>query len=98
MQEYKGQGMTTEEIVKNVEEICRKEDVCHLDLFGSYSKGTQTKYSDVDFVVYGVKNISKLREKIDDIPTLKKIDIFDYDSIQNIYLREDMDRYGKRIY
>lgn len=34
----------------------------------------------------------------EEIMTLKKIDLFEYDLCQNQYLKEDMDRYGKKIY
>ena len=38
------------------------------------------------------------QEQVDDIMTLKKIDLFEYDLCQNQYLKEDMDRYGRKIY
>ena len=40
----------------------------------------------------------ELQEQIDEIMTLKKIDLFEYDLCQNRYLKEDMDRYAKKIY
>ena len=40
----------------------------------------------------------KLEEDLEEIETLRKIDIFDYDSIKNKYLLEDIDKYGKQIY
>jgi len=90
--------MTFDEIVKEVVRVCKKNKVEHLSLFGSYARGTQTERSDIDFIVYGVKDIETLREEIDEIMTLKKIDIFDYDEVCNQYLREDMDEYGRKIY
>lgn len=90
--------MTIEDIIRQVTDICKKNHVEHLSLFGSYAKGTETKYSDVDFVVYGAVDIEHLREQIDGIATLKKIDLFEYELCQNQYLKEDMDRYGKKIY
>lgn len=90
--------MTIEEIIKQVTDICKKNHVEHLSLFGSYAKGTGTKYSDVDFIVYGMVDMGHLREQVDAIATLKKIDLFEYDLCQNQYLKEDMDRYGKKIY
>lgn len=91
-------NMTFDEIVKDVVRVCKKNNVEHLSLFGSYARGTQTERSDIDFIVYGVKDIETLREEIDEIMTLKKIDIFDYDEVCNQYLREDMDEYGRKIY
>ena len=90
--------MTVEDIIKQVTEICKRNHVEHLSLFGSYAKETETKYSDLDFIIYGKVDMEQLQEQVDDIMTLKKIDLFEYDLCQNKYLKEDMDRYGKKIY
>lgn len=90
--------MTVEEIIEQVTVICKKNHVEHLALFGSYAKGTATKYSDLDFIIYGPVDMEKLREQIDEIMTLKKIDLFEYDLCRNQYLKEDMDRYARKIY
>lgn len=73
--------MTVEEIIEQVTEICKKNHVEHLSLFGSYVKGTATKYSDLDFIIYGKVDMERLQEQVDDIMTLKKIDLFEYDLI-----------------
>lgn len=90
--------MTVEEIIEQVTMICKENHVEHLALFGSYAKGTATKYSDLDFIIYGQADMEKLREQIDEIMTLKKIDLFEYDLCRNQYLKEDMDRYARKIY
>ncbi len=90
--------MTVEEIIEQVTMICKENHVEHLALFGSYAKGTATKYSDLDFIIYGQVDMEKLREQIDEIMTLKKIDLFEYDLCRNQYLKEDMDRYARKIY
>lgn len=90
--------MTVNEIISEVTAICKSNNVEHLALFGSYAKGTATRYSDLDFIVYGQVDMAKLQEQIDEIMTLKKIDLFEYDLCQNRYLKEDMDRYAKKIY
>lgn len=90
--------MTVEDIIKQVTAICKKNNVEHLSLFGSYAKGTATRCSDLDFIVYGSVDMELLREQVDEIMTLKKIDLFEYDLCQNQYLKEDMDKYGKKIY
>lgn len=87
-----------EDIIKQVTDICKKNHVEHLSLFGSYAKGTQTKYSDLDFIIYGKADMERLQEQVDEIMTLKKIDLFEYDGCENEYLKEDMERYGKKIY
>ncbi len=90
--------MTVEDIIEQVTAICKNNNVEHLALFGSHAKGTATKYSDLDFIIYGKVNMAQLQEQINEIMTLKKIDLFEYDLCQNQYLKEDMDRYGEKIY
>lgn len=90
--------MPVSELIDRVAEICRKNGVKRLDLFGSFATGTALPTSDIDFVVYGCKNILKLERDLEEIDTLRKIDIFDYDSIHNEFLLEDIKKYGKKIY
>ena len=90
--------MPVERILEKVTEICKKNNIEHLKLFGSFATGTATEYSDIDFVVYGCPDILKLERDMENVETLRKIDIFDYDSIRNKQLLEDIDLYGKQIY
>ncbi len=90
--------MPISELIEQVTEICKKNGVRRLDLFGSFATGTSTPTSDIDFVVYGCNNLIKLETDLEQIETLRKIDIFDYDSIHNEFLREDIHKYGKQIY
>lgn len=90
--------MTVDEIIEQVTAICKRNHVEHLALFGSYAKVTATEYSDVDFIVYGSVDMDRLKEQVDEIMTLRKIDLFEYDLCQSSYLKEDMERYGKKIY
>ncbi len=91
-------NLSIKEILDKVKNICLKYQVEHLYLFGSYATGTATKTSDIDLIVMGGTDIEALREEIDRIPTLKKIDIFEYERCKNQYLREDMEKYGCKIY
>ena len=90
--------MPVSELIDKVTEICKKNGIKRLDLFGSFATGTATPTSDIDFVVYGCENLLQLEEELDGIDTLRKIDIFDYDSINNPFLLEDIKKYGKQIY
>ena len=85
-------------LIAQVTAICKRNGVKRLDLFGSFATGTSTPTSDIDFVVYGCNNLIKLETDLEQIETLRKIDIFDYDSIHNEFLREDIHKYGKQIY
>lgn len=90
--------MAIPELIDRVTEICKRNGVKRLDLFGSFATGTALPTSDIDFVVYGCRDVMKLEEELESIDTLRKIDIFDYDSIRNEYLLEDIRKYGKQIY
>ena len=93
--------MPISEIIEKVTMICKKNNVKRLDLFGSFATGTATPTSDIDFVVYGCDNLMQLEDDLQKIETLRKIDIFDFDSINEIhdeYLLEDIKKYGKQIY
>ena len=90
--------MPVQELIDRVTEICKKNGVVRLDLFGSFVTDTATDRSDIDFIVYGCNDILKLEADLEQIDTLRKIDIFDYDNIKNEYLLEDIRKYGKQIY
>ncbi len=90
--------MRTDEILNRIEEICREEQVEHLYLFGSYAAGKPLKTSDIDIMIKGCKNMGLLREKIDGIPTLKRIDVVNYDTCRNQDLIAAVERNGRQIY
>lgn len=90
--------MPISEVIDKVAVICKENGVERLELFGSFAAGTASPTSDIDFVVYGCEDILRLEEAILEIDTLRKIDIFDYDSIHNPFLLEDIRKYGKQIY
>ena len=90
--------MPISEIIEKVTMICKKNNVKRLVLFGSFATRTATPTSHIDIVVYGCDNLIQLEDDLQQIETLRKIDIFDFDSIKNEYLLEDIKKYGKQIY
>lgn len=90
--------MSVDEIIARVTEICRLNGVRRLDLFGSFATGTAAPRSDIDFVVYGCTDMDRLERDLEKIDTLRRIDVFNYDSINNPYLLEDIHKYGRQIY
>lgn len=90
--------MPITDVIEKVTEICRKNGVEHLKLFGSFATGSAGPTSDIDFVVYGCNDIPKLERALEDVETLRKIDVFEYESIHNEFLLEDIEKYGKQIY
>ncbi|QFJ56280.1 nucleotidyltransferase domain-containing protein [Pseudobutyrivibrio xylanivorans] len=90
--------MPIDEIINRVVAIAHKYNVERLDLFGSFALGTASERSDIDFIVRGCSDIDNFEEEVNNIPTLRKIDIFNYDEVCSDLLREDMDKYGKQIF
>lgn len=90
--------MSIDEIIAEVTRVCKEHGVQGLKLIGSFATGSATPTSDIDFAVYGCKDVLDLEDSISNIETLRKIDIFDVDSINNPFLLEDIEKYGKQIY
>ena len=90
--------MTIENILKNIIDLCAKFSADCVILFGSRAKGTNRERSDIDIAVKGVKDIWELQEKLEEIPTLYKIDLVDLDTCKNQLLMEDIEQYGREIY
>ena len=89
------------EVSQIMEEIifrCRQYKAHTVILFGSRAKGTHTRCSDFDIAVRGVADTEGLREALDDIPTLYKIDLVDLDTCSNQLLMEDIAAYGSTVY
>lgn len=92
--------MQMEEIMTRIIYLCKEYDAHKVILFGSRAKGTSTSRSDIDIAVSGLKgsDVYELQEKLEDIPTLYKIDLVDMDTCGNKLLMEDIKEYGREIY
>lgn len=88
--------MAIAQLIRCITEICKANGAQHLTLFGSLATDTAAPTSDIDFVVYGCPDILRLEQEIERIDTLRKIDIFDYNSIYNEYLLEDIKKFGEK--
>lgn len=66
-------------------------------LFGSYATGDETRFSDIDIAVKGVPDIYRLRDDLDNIKTLKIIDVLDYDNCLNSAILEDINEFGVKL-
>lgn len=98
VQEFDTNTMPVQDVIMKVTKICKKLGVEHLELFGSFATGTAMPTSDIDFVVYGKVDQFRMEDELEKIETLRNIDIFYFDEIRNEYLKEDIKKYGKRIY
>lgn len=90
--------MTVEKVLETIIGICKMFAAEKVILFGSRAKNTNTERSDIDIAVKGVQNIWDLQEKLEEIPTLYKIDLVDLDTCKNQLLMEDIKQYGREIY
>ena len=90
--------MTDSEIIEKVAKIVRREvkQEFRLFLFGSRAEKTNDVRSDVDIGILAgnpisAKSLFTIREIIDEIPTLLKIDFLDFaavdDKFQNVALK-----------
>ena len=98
VQEFEMRTMPIHDVIERVAEACKKFGVEHLDLFGSFATGKAVPTSDIDFVVYGEVDCFALENELEKILTVRKIDIFYYNEIRNEFLKEDIHKYGKKIF
>lgn len=89
--------MHIEEILELVVDKCKHHGIEEAILFGSWAKGTENQHSDIDIAVVGVKDIEKLREDIENIPTLRSFDIVDIETCKNELLIKEIKQYGRKI-
>ena len=89
--------MSIDEILELVINKCKYYEAQEVILFGSWAKGTANERSDIDIAVKGVKDIEKLREDIEDIPTLRSFDIVDIENCKNELLLKEIEQYGRKI-
>lgn len=90
--------MTVDIVLEDIKEICKKYKAKEVILFGSRAKGTALERSDIDIAVSGIEDIEDLKDEIEEIPTLYKIDIVNIDTCKNNLLVEDIKEYGKNYY
>lgn len=89
--------MTVDIVLEDIKEICKKYKAKEVILFGSRAKGTALERSDIDIAVSGIEDIEDLKDEIEELPTLYKIDIVNIDTCKNNLLVEDIKEYGKKL-
>ncbi len=70
-------------------------------LFDSRAKGTHKVNSDIDLAVIGHLKFlfcEDLIAQLNELPTLIKFDVIDYNNLKNFQLKEHIDRVGCTIY
>lgn len=90
--------MQISEVMDRIVAECIQYGAQEVILFGSRAKGTANICSDFDIAVAGIRDVESLRNALDNIPTLYKIDLVDLDTCSNKLLLEDIRIYGRKIY
>lgn len=90
--------MNVNEVIEKAAALCRKYSAKEIILFGSRAKGTETERSDIDIAVSGVQDFEQLEEEIDALLTLYTVDLVNIDTCGNQLLKEDIEKYGRKIY
>ncbi len=94
--------MLDEKILKEIRNICAKyKNIEKVMLFGSRAIDKERYNSDIDLAVIGEFDFlfcERLKEEFENIPTLLKFDVVDYNNITNQELINDVNKYGKVIY
>lgn len=86
--------MKREKIIAEVKKITKKNlpDGFQVLLFGSWAKGNATETSDLDIGIWGNQKVPndimfKIRQEVEDVPTLRKIDIVDLNLVSDHFRR-----------
>lgn len=94
--------MLDEKILKEIRNICAKyKNIEKVMLFGSRAIDKERYNSDIDLAIVGEFDFlfcERLKEEFENIPTLLKFDVVDYNNITNGELINDINKYGKVIY
>lgn len=91
--------MSVQKVIEEATAICQNNGVEHLALFGSFAKGLSRPTSDLDFVIYGCKDLLSLEEQIQEkILTVRPVNFLEFATIRNPELKEDIEQYAIQIY
>jgi len=80
---------------------CVKQFSCieHVILYGSWAKGTAMDRSDIDLAFVGSNiDLDLIREVLDQLDTLYKIDVVDLNTCNNSRLIKEIEKDGITIY
>ena len=87
-------------VLEQIINICKSDDnVLQILLFGSRAKGAAMERSDIDIALVGNNiDVEKLRDEVEQIDTLLKIDLVDLSSCKNELLKSEVSKDGVAIF
>lgn len=77
------------------------KEINEVKIFGSRARGDFKKGSDIDLALFGEINEKLLRHitsELDELPTPYKFDVVNYNDIDNIDLKQNIDTEGKTFF
>ena len=89
--------MDADKVLREAVALCREHGAGRVVLFGSRAKGMALPESDIDIAVSGVQDVEALREALEELPTLYKIDLVSLDDCANELLLEDIAKSGREM-
>lgn len=89
--------MQFDQIMDSVRMAGEKYKAEELILFGSRAKGCATETSDIDLAAGGVREFEKMKEEIEEIPTLLSFDVINLDTCRNDILIKEIRTHGRKI-
>lgn len=93
-------GLSAEVLQKIVTVFSNYSQIVQVKLYGSRAMGSYWRGSDIDLAIYGdcEEILGKIMTQLDELPTPYKFDVTDYSRIDNLELKEHIDRVGKTLY
>ena len=93
-------GLSAEVLQKIVTVFSNYSQIVQVKLYGSRALGSYWRGSDIDLAIYGdcEEILGKIMTQLDELPTPYKFDVTDYSRIDNLELKEHIDRVGKTLY
>lgn len=93
-------GLTERTLSQIKSFLAQYPEIKLVKIYGSRAMGTYWRGSDIDLAIYGeCKNLlGAIITGLDELATPYKFDVTDYEHVENIELKEHIDRVGKIIY
>ncbi len=94
-------GLSTKAIEKLRNVFAKSENIELVILYGSRAKGNYKNHSDIDLAILNTISYDELlrvETQIDDLLLPQEADLIRFDSIENVALKEHIERRGKVFY
>ena len=91
-----------ESVISDVLSVLRRyPEINCAKIFGSRVKGNYKRYSDVDIAIFADSDrelSQSIRDSLEDLDTIYRFDVVDYDRLSNTEIKAHIDRVGVEFY